>query len=137
LFFILRAVRATLVRDAQAAKVLPADGAPTTSAEALASAQQLAAAGDYRSAIRELFLAAMIVLDERGLLRYDRSLTNRETLQRLARTNPELATNLGPAVEVFDRTWYGFAPIDAASFDAYRARVEALRDAAPPKEAPR
>lgn len=98
---------------------------PPTSQEALARASDEAALGDFRTAMRMLYLAALLRLDERDLLRYDRALTNREHLERL-HDRPALRAQLAPVVETFDRVWYGDLPLDAAAFAEYRARVEAL-----------
>ena len=75
--------------------------------------------------MRYLYLAALLRLDERGLLRYDRALTNREYLERV-RENPALRERLRPIVDTFDRVWYGHAQLDAEGFAEYRARVRAL-----------
>jgi Domain of unknown function (DUF4129) len=96
-----------------------------TSIQAIDQAGTLARSGDYRTGVRFLYLAALLRLDERGLLRYDRALTNREYLDRL-RENPRLQAALAQVVETFDRVWYGYAPLDQAAFDAYRAGVERL-----------
>ena len=93
---------------------------------ALKRAHTLSAAGDYRTAVRYLYLSALLVLDERGLLRYDRSLTNREYLKTVAHL-PEVAAILGEVVEVFDRVWYGYQPLDATGFNQYAARVAELQ----------
>jgi len=88
-------------------------------------AQTLSAGGDYRSAVRYLYLSALLHLEEAGLLRYDRSLTNREYLRSLS-GRPELAERLQGVVEVFDRVWYGFDALDNAAYADYAARVTAL-----------
>lgn len=97
-----------------------------TAAAAREQAGSLARGGDYRSAVRYLYLAALLRLDERGTLRYDRALTNREYLERV-RENPALRARLAAVVDTFDRVWYGHSPIDAAGFAAYQRAVEALR----------
>jgi hypothetical protein len=97
-----------------------------TARTALDQASQVARSGDYRSAMRYLYISALLWLDERDLLRYDRALTNREYLERL-QSNPALRERLRPVVETFDLVWYGHRALDAESFAAYRAQVEALR----------
>ena len=62
----------------------------------------------------------------RGLLRYDRSLTNREYLRSVAHV-PELAGVLQDVVNIFDRVWYGYQPITPETYDRYAAQVQALR----------
>jgi hypothetical protein len=97
-----------------------------TAQEAYEQAGALARGGDRRTAVRYLYLAALLALDERGKLRYDRALTNREYLERAA-SDPALCARLAPVVETFDRVWYGHVPLDSAAFASYQAQVEALR----------
>jgi hypothetical protein len=102
------------------------DDDPTTSNEAHDRAAEAERASDYRSAVRYLYLACLLLLDERGLLRYDPALTNREHLQRAA-SHPQLADLLRPVVNMFDRVWYGFAPVDDALYREFRQTVERLQ----------
>jgi len=101
-------------------------GLPLSAQEALRLAHDLSQTGDFRSAVRYLYMSSLISLEERGLLRHDRSKTNREYLRMLA-NRPDLADILREVVEVFDRVWYGFQRLDQASFARYAARVEDLR----------
>jgi hypothetical protein len=96
-----------------------------TSREALTQASTLARDGDRRAAVRYLYLAALLRLDEQGLLHYDRALTNREYIERV-RDNPKLHENLRAIVEIFDQVWYGHLPIEADTFERYRLQVERL-----------
>jgi hypothetical protein len=101
-------------------------GQPLTAELALQRAQELSTGGDYRTAVRYLYLSALLLLEERGLLRYDRSLTNREYLRSVAH-RPELAAILREVIDVFDRVWYGFQTLSASEYEAYARRVETLR----------
>ena len=65
-------------------------------------------------------------LEERGILRYDRSQTNREYINSVAHS-PRLAARLRGVVEVFDRVWYGYQPLDEATYDRYAEEVKDLR----------
>lgn len=112
---------------------LPANGdsdEPTTSAAALESAATSEETQDYRNAIRYLYLSSLLLLDERGLIHYDRTLTNREHLRQIQH-KPQLADALRPVVETFDRVWYGFAPVDDALYQTFRADVEQLHRITP------
>lgn len=93
-----------------------------TATTALDQAGELAREGDYRTAVRYLYLSALLRLDERDLLRYDRALTNREYLERV-RQNPALHTRLAPIVETFDLVWYGYVSLDDREFALYRQQV--------------
>ncbi|WP_026370168.1 DUF4129 domain-containing protein [Kallotenue papyrolyticum] len=125
--YAVRSVRRTLVRDAHLRAQAAADQERLGAETALDRAQALAQQGDYRSAVRYLYLSALLWLDERKRLRYDRSLTNREVLEQ-ARNDPALYQRLRPVVHTFERVWYGLRPLDSASYRAYQQQVQALRE---------
>jgi hypothetical protein len=122
--YLVLGVRRNLVREVSTPDDDPE--AHLTARTALDQAGDLARGGDYRTAVRYLYLSALLWLDERGRLRYDRALTNREYLEQV-RDSPELRARLAPIVETFDQVWYGHAALDEATFAAYRAQIEALR----------
>lgn len=126
LFYFLRNLRRNLVAE----ETLPAlleEHEARTPAEAFDSAQRFINAGDYRSAVRQLYLATLLTLDQRGRIKYDPTLTNREYLHQ-ASNDPRTTAALQPIVETFDRTWYGFEPISKQEFDDYRRRVDGVRE---------
>jgi type II secretory pathway pseudopilin PulG len=96
-----------------------APGAPVKSASELrGEAESLAQGSSYRLAIRTLYLAALVRLEERGVLRFERALTNREVLKTAAVSGgPDLAERLAPLVDRFDRYWYG---VDLCTEREYR-----------------
>ncbi len=115
--------QATLTAEVESGENLTADFA-------LQRAQQLSQAGDYRTAVRYLYLSALLRLEERGLLRYNRYLTNREYLRSIA-DKPELSAILREVIEVFDRVWYGFESLDEQAYQHYAAQVTALKEQQP------
>lgn len=96
-----------------------------SAAAALRRAETLAGGGDYRAAVRYLYLSALLLLEEKGLLHYDRALTNREYLRSVAE-RPELAAALRRVVEVFERVWYGYEPLDEPAYRQYLEWVAGL-----------
>lgn len=126
LSYFLRQLRRNLVPEETLPPPLSEHDARTP-AEAFDNAQKFINAGDYRSAVRQLYLATLLMLDQRGRIKYDPTLTNREYLRQAA-IDARAAAALQPIVETFDRTWYGFEPISAQEFDAYRRRVEGVRE---------
>jgi len=68
-----------------------------------------------------------LVLDEKRLMRYDRSRTNREYLRSLS-SKPELVKPLRDVIDVFDRVWYGFENVDEQTYQSYVKRVDELRE---------
>jgi hypothetical protein len=99
---------------------------PTTSTQAQELVKASEEAHDYRAAIRYLYLASLLLLDERGVLRYDPTLTNRELLRQVSNKS-SLYDLLRVVVQTFDRVWYGFAPVDEHLYQDFRQNVEQLR----------
>lgn len=79
--------------------------------------------GRWRQAIHHRYLAVLRRLDERGLLRFDGSLTNLEYLDR-ASDSPGLSGALTPLVRAFDRLWYGQVECSARDYDAFGALAD-------------
>ncbi|MCB0058572.1 MAG: DUF4129 domain-containing protein, partial [Caldilineaceae bacterium] len=129
----LRTLLQAFVGDATLAAAGEA-GDPATAAEARAAAGRSAQEGDYRGAVRQLYLAALLTLQEQRIASRDRSLTNREVLARVPAEHPT-REHLQPIVEVFDDVWYGVHEPDDATFTRYQAEVDALQRSAtqPPR----
>lgn len=127
LFFISRGLSRSLVREAQLADEGDGNDELLTSKGAFKRAETLSMQGDYRNAIRYLYLSSLLVLDEQGLMRYDRSRTNREYLRSVS-SKPELAKPLRAVIDVFDRVWYGFEGVDEQTYQSYVERVDELRE---------
>jgi len=127
LLYIYRSLSRSLVRNAELAAEGSEEDAILTSKGALQRAQTLSTQGDYRNAMRYLYLSSLLILDERGLLRYDRSRTNREYLQSVS-SKPELATPLRDVIDVFDRVWYGYESVDEQTYQSYVEHVDELRE---------
>lgn len=127
LFFISRGLSRSLVREAELATEESRGDELLTSKGAFRRAENLSMQGDYRNAIRYLYLSSLLVLDEQGVMHYDRSRTNREYLRSLS-SRPELSKSLRDVIEVFDRVWYGFEAIDENTYKSYVEHVEELRE---------
>jgi hypothetical protein len=79
----------------------------------LQQATEMMQQGKYPEAIRFAFLALLAHLQNRGLLRYDRSRTNRE-YQTDLRNVPDLARVFREATRPYERAWYGRVPVTSA-----------------------
>lgn len=129
LFFVLALAARSLLRSFRPeATAVDTDGElyELTAEQALQEAQNHSQEGDYRRAVRYLYLSTLLLLEERGLLRFDRSRTNREYLRSIA-DRPELLGTLQSIVDVFDRVWYGFQTLDEAGYSRYLAQVNELK----------
>jgi hypothetical protein len=128
-YFVFRTLFIDFSREARLHSEGSEENEPLTSETAFEKAQRLSRGGDYRSAVRYLYLSALLIMDERGVLRYDRSKTNREYLRSVAGAT-ELAEPLGEVIEVFDNVWYGYHSLDEDSFQHYSNRVGELKEKA-------
>ena len=117
--FFVRQIRRNLIVEARDDVSDTALEQVETERAALAHAETAEASNDFRSALRFLYLSAILHLQERGVLPYDKSLTNREYLHQ-TQENIDLQATLGPAVTVFDEVWYGHKPCDAETVADYR-----------------
>lgn len=126
LYFVLRDTIGALVSetdlesDQDGNQILTSDGA-------FSQAQLFSEQGDHRTAVRYLYLSALLVLEEKGILYYDRSKTNTEYVESVS-NHPNLMDSLKKVVGVFDRVWYGFRSLDDRTFSEYQKEVERLRD---------
>lgn len=130
-FLIGRIIQAALGAFMSEASVAARDSdgsAPLTVAAARRRASYLAQAGSYREAVRLLYLATLLSLEDRGLLRIDRSLTNREVLASVGRRDAVHA-RLRPVVDVFETVWYGEREPDRETFERYALAVESAAEA--------
>ena len=121
--FFVRQIRMNLISEAQDEVAEPVLARVETERAALAHAETAEAASDFRGALRYLYLSAILHLQERGVLPYDKSLTNREYL-RQAQDDLALHAALGPAITVFDEVWYGYKPCDAETIANYRSLLQ-------------
>jgi hypothetical protein len=98
--------------------------------EWLAEAEVRRAVGDYRAALRAMHMAALLKLDEAGLVRFDQCATDGKFLRLLkSKGLHELAAALGALNQLFSVVWYGSAPAGPQEYVTAQARwaeLEAL-----------
>ena len=123
--FFVRQIRMNLIREVRDEEPEIAVDHVDTEKVALARAETAVESNDFRGALRYLYLSAILHLQERGILPYDKSLTNREYLHQ-SPTDIDLQGTLGPAVSVFDEVWYGHKPCDAETVANYRNLLQKI-----------
>lgn len=101
------------------------DAGPETSAKALDEAAASASAGDFRTALRLVYLAVLLRLDEREVIRFDRAGTNWEYLSAL-KARPELHAALRPVTLTFDRKWYGHEAASESDYESFVAAYHSV-----------
>ena len=122
LFFI-QQVRRNLVAEVGDKVTESEMGNVTTAQAALTQSEIAVTSHNFRDALRFLYLSAILHLQERGILTYDKSLTNLEYLHTL-QANVELQEALRPVIQVFDDVWYGYKPCNADTIANYRELLQ-------------
>ncbi len=96
-------------------------------ADWLAEADASSKRGDYRAAVRAEHMAALLKLDDTGVLPYRDSATDRAFVRLLyERGLTEVAAALGALNQLFATVWYGDAAAGPAEHRTARARRERL-----------
>lgn len=111
------------VRRRTAAEILVSEEQAPAEFEKLAD--EAAADRDYIGAIRCLFRAALLNLQEREHRRLRPGITNRELLARLR--DPQLRDSIRSFVEVIDAGWYGRLPCVAGEYQRCRDAYQVIR----------
>jgi hypothetical protein len=83
-------------------------------------ADALAARGEYREAVRNLYLALLSRLHRDGAIHYDETLSNWDYL-RAFRGRPEVKAPFRELTRRFDFAWYGNTPVGADGYSEFRA----------------
>ncbi len=122
IYHLVRTVRIKRGLKRRASALLEEDEPERSLDEWLALSEQLAAEGDYRRAVRCLYLACLLKFDEHRVARFDRSQTNWEHLARI-QTSPTRPSDLDfkPATQAFDRIWYGYRDEGQRDVERFRA----------------
>lgn len=105
---------------------IEAEATPQSLADEALSA---ASSGDFRAAIRKLYIALLYELSELRLIELAPDATNWEYFRRVSRFE-KLRSPMRYLTERFDHFWYGMFPSSEEDFSAYLARYdEAVRAA--------
>ncbi|MBZ4417145.1 DUF4129 domain-containing protein [Myxococcus sp. RHST-1-4] len=88
-------------------------------------ADELAARGEYREAVRSLYLALLSRLHRDGAILYDVTLSNWDYLRQF-RGRAEWKSPFRELTRRFDFAWYGNVPVGAEGYREFRALTEPL-----------
>ena len=95
--------------------------AGTTSSDLADAALAAAKAGDFRGAVRKLYISLLYELSERNLIELEPNTTNHEYLAKISRFQP-LVAPMRYLTDRFDYFWYGMFPSSAEDFSSFQAR---------------
>lgn len=89
----------------------------------LSDAELLARRGELRAAIRKAYIALLVELGDRKLIRLAQHKTNRDYLRAMREVQP-LYGNVKQLTESFERHWYGLAQATENDWLAFRSTYE-------------
>jgi hypothetical protein len=101
--------------------------------ELWSEAEARAQAGQFREAVRFLYLAVLFGLDRKRLLRYEAMRTNGEYVRQLRlaeQAPPDLHAVFERLTALFEGKWYGDRPCEADEFGACKALAREVRERA-------
>jgi TolA-binding protein len=104
--------------------------AGTTPRDLADAAMAAARAGDYRLAIRKLYVSLLYEMGNRELIELDDSLTNHEYLVRASRYS-SIIPSLNFLTDSFDRHWYGMLPPTQEDFTTCLAQYNSAMERTP------
>ncbi|MFY0569490.1 DUF4129 domain-containing protein [Archangium lansingense] len=93
-------------------------------------ADELAARGEYREAVRNLYLALLSRLHREGVIHYDTTLSNWDYLRQF-RSRREWLPSFRELTLRFDFAWYGNLPVGADGYRAFRTLCAPMLTATP------
>jgi hypothetical protein len=106
----------------------------------LALADEWLTKGDYRLAMRALYLAGLNYLSQRDLVliaRYKTGLDYQSELERRARAGTGVSLDVVPVFQannaLFERGWYGCHVVDREQVQAFASGLDEMRRFAPNK----
>ena len=101
--------------------------ADATASGLLDAAERLARSGDLRGAIRKAYVALLLELGDRGVLRLSRQRTNRDYLNAVRRAAaPGLYSAMLPLTFDFELHWYGLRDASDADWESFKTRCRQL-----------
>ncbi len=122
-YYILQGLRGVAVREHELEELL--ENEKLDEKELRLQAEQLAVEGNFRLALRRLFLSVLARLQAMGLIEYNRARTNREYLKNLT-GHPSLHSSFSPVINRFDQVWYGLNEIDETEFATFSELADVL-----------
>jgi len=92
-------------------------------------AEQAAANGDYRRAVRHLLLSVILYLDRNDYVRFQNCKTNQEYLDLVLQADidfkSELHGHLTVMMRIYDRSWYGMQSANRSEYETCLTRYHA------------
>ena len=80
--------------------------------------------GQYREAIRHRYIAVLVTLNDRQVIRIEKSKTNAQLSKELHDASPTLAEPFDSVIDMFQRSWFGLKEVEYQDFILNAEKVE-------------
>ena len=97
-----------------------------TLSDLLRLTREYAEKNQLRDAIRYHYIAVLVVLDDKRIIRVDKSKTNAQLTQELTLAAPALSDSFISVVDVFQQSWFGKRQVDEAKYRDFTAEAEEI-----------
>lgn len=95
-------------------------------AELLLEAEKMARAGEFRRALRDIYLSVLLELDNRHLITYKPAKTNSEYYQEISQKASNLKELFRLMANLFEYKWYGLEKCTKEDFQKGRELYDAM-----------
>lgn len=96
-----------IVKDVKSEDIIGSGDVQATPAAFIVEADKKALKGDFRGALRDMYIAVLMELDHRRLIAYAKSKTNSDYLQEISQKAAGKETSFRTLVNLFEYKWYG------------------------------
>jgi len=95
-----------------------------TLADLLKISNEHAKNGQYREAVRHRYIAMLVNLNEKQMIRVEKHKTNAQLSYEIHTAFPALAKPFDTVVDIFQKSWFGLKPVDYHDFILNAEEVE-------------
>ena len=97
-----------------------------TLADLLGNSRKYAESGQFRDAVRYLYIAVLVALHDKNTIKVDRHKTNAQLVQELSLASPSLLNPFVVIVDIFQQSWFGLKDVDESRFHQFTAVAEEI-----------
>lgn len=115
-----------VVGDAKNEEILHPAFSRSTSHDFLLAAEEKAGQGDFRGALRGIYISALLEMNDRQLICYDPTKTNSEYLREVEEKASGLREPFKSLVKLFECKWYGLEQCGREDFQKGKALFAVL-----------
>ena len=97
-----------------------------TLSDLLGNSRKYAENGQFRDAVRYLYIAVLVALHDKNTIKVDKHKTNAQLAQELSLASPALLEPFGVIIDIFQQSWFGLKDVDENRFHRFAAVAEEI-----------